>query len=217
MSTPAARASVANRRTSPASTVARTSTSQPPARSVSRTAMTARAAWRAAAGFVIRTARVTSVPLLPEQVEPELAQRAHLVRPRHGRAAAAHGLEARLGPPLRADAELQARPQGVADVHLPALALAEARVEDDEGLAAQLPSRRQLRTGERLRGIRGAKLEVVERDAQIRDERALDLPGHAGGDQAHRVAHHAGALGAPTLPAAPVRVRRAEEQERNDL
>src|SRR2546426_12418779 len=103
---PAARASVAKRRASPGSAVARTSTSQPPPRSVSRTAMTARAAWRAAAGFVIRTARVTSVPLLPEEVEAQLAERAPLNLPAaHDGAAAAHRLETRLGPPLGTDAE----------------------------------------------------------------------------------------------------------------
>src|SRR2546427_424089 len=143
---PAARASVAKRRASPGSAVARTSTSQPPVRSVSRTAMTARAAWRAAAGLVIRTARVTSVPLFPEEVEAELVQqtpRCLPPNPRDRSAAARDGLEARLGPPLGADAELQTRPQPVADVDLPAL-LAEAGVEHDECLATELPPGRQL-------------------------------------------------------------------------
>src|SRR5258708_17663905 len=64
--------SSAKRRASPGPAVARTSTSQPPRRRVSRTAVTARASVRAAAGFVMSRARVTSVSPLPEQVEPHL-------------------------------------------------------------------------------------------------------------------------------------------------
>src|SRR2546428_4774153 len=219
MSTPAARASVANRRTSPASAVARTSTSQPPARSVSRMPMTARAAWRAAAGFVIRTARVTSVPLLPEEIEAELAQRTPLrlrPQPPDRGAAAADGLEARLGPPLGADAELQACPQPVRDVHLSPL-LAEAGVQDDERLATQLPPGGELGAGERLRRIHGAELEIVERHPQVRDEGALDLAGDAGGDEAERVAHHRRPIGRAALPGAPLGIGRTEQQVRDDL
>src|SRR5207247_4464797 len=54
----------------------------------------------------------------------ELMQRAPLrlhPDPPDRRAAARDGLEARLGSPLGADAELQARTQPVADVHLPPL------------------------------------------------------------------------------------------------
>src|SRR5437773_6942986 len=176
--------------------------------------MTARAAWRAAAGFVIRTARVTSVPLFPEEIEAELAQRAALrlhAQPPDRGAAATDGLEARLGAPLGTDAELQARPQPVRDVHLSTL-LAEAGVQDDERLATQLPPRRQLGAGERLRRIHGAELEIVERHPEVRDEGALDLAGDAGGDEAECVAHHA-----RPLAAGPLDGGRAEQQVRDDF
>src|SRR5205807_2987709 len=96
-----------------------------------------------------------------------------------GHAAGAQRLEARLGAPFRADPELQARAQRVADVHAlaaaGALTLAEAAVQHQERLAADLPSRRQAGAGQRIARVVGTKLEIVERHAQVRDEFALQL------------------------------------------
>src|SRR5258708_11165304 len=97
----------AKRRASPGPAVASTSTSQPPPRRVSRTAVTARASVRAAAGFVISNARVTSVSPLPEQVHTDLAGGSRGLLDRVRAEAGADGLEARLGAPLGGDAVFQ--------------------------------------------------------------------------------------------------------------
>src|SRR5207249_50091 len=139
------------------------------------------------------------------------ALRLHAQPPDRG-AAATDGLEARLGAPLGTDAELQARPQPVRDVHLSTL-LAEAGVQDDERLATQLPPRRELGAGERLRRIHGTEFEVIEWHTEVRDEGALDLPGDARRDEAQRVAHHPRPVARPAL----LDGGRAEQQVRNDF
>src|SRR5690348_9379214 len=185
-SMPAARASDAKRRASPALAVASTSTIQPPARRVSRTARTALASVRAAAGLAMSRACVTSVAALPEEIEPHLA-RGDDVRLHRDVGTGAHRLEAGLGPPLIVEAELQTSPQRVGHRGLPALA--EAGVHQEERLPADLPPRREAQPGERVRRVSGTDLHVIERHPEIRHQAALHFPRHDAGHRAldHRV------------------------------
>src|SRR6266567_7887595 len=206
MSNSWSRASAAKRRASRGPSVASTSTSQPPPRSVSRTAVTARASVRAAAGLVTSSARVTLVPPLPEQVDAHLALVGRVLLDRDRTAAAADGLEARLGAPFRADAVLQARTQRVG--HADLLALAESRVEHEERLVADLPPGGQLRARGRIGRVAGAELEVVERHTQVRDHRAFQLPrDEARGGAAHQ----------RPLPSRQLEARPAAHEVRDDL
>src|SRR3989441_11134080 len=104
MSNPCSGAAAAKRRASPGRAVASTSTSQPPPRRVSRIAVTARASARAAAGFVIRSARVISVALFPEEVEARLPDHVSRLRLGQGVGADADRLEARFRAPFGANA-----------------------------------------------------------------------------------------------------------------
>src|SRR2546429_9815840 len=120
MSNPCSGAAAAKRRASPGRAVASTSTSQPPPRRVSRITVTARASARAAAGFVIRSARVISVALFPEEVEARLPDHVPRLRLGQGIRADADRLEARPPAPLPADAGPEPQPQRVAQRHPPA-------------------------------------------------------------------------------------------------
>src|SRR5205807_8957272 len=141
-SNPCAGASTAKRRASPGRAVASTSTSQPPPRRVSRIAVTARASARAAAGFVIRSVRVISVALFPEEVEARLPDHVPRLRLGQGIRADADRLEASLRAPLRANAELEREPERVAQRDGPALA--EPRVHDQERLGPELATHGEL-------------------------------------------------------------------------
>src|SRR5512146_380341 len=166
-SNPSSRPRSASRRASPAAAVTASSTLHPPPCNTSRTAPMARASVRAAAGLLIRSARVTSVPPLPEQIDAHLP-----LQDVEGRAATAltHRLHARFRAPFRAEAELQARADGVsrrAGTH--------PRPHDEEGSRADLLAERERRPHERVVGITGADLYVVERDPQIGHHAALDF------------------------------------------
>src|SRR4051812_36097617 len=159
----------------PGPVVASTSTSQPPLLSVFATRSMLTRAVRAAAGLAMSNERVTSEHPFPFNVGADLIG----IRDRDSEVLAAGGqrrLYTGLQTPFPAEPEFQARAQIVV-AELAEILRTEACVQGQEGLAAELPPRGQLR--ERLHppamGHTRPDFDQIERHAQILDQRALQL------------------------------------------
>src|SRR5437879_3349512 len=114
----------------PVSAISPASKPRPPPARVSAVPVPARASAPAADGFVIRSARVISVALFPEEVEARLPDHVPRLRLGQGIRADADRLEASLRAPLRAKAELEREPEPVPQPH--GSAPADPRVHDPE-------------------------------------------------------------------------------------
>src|SRR3989442_1131091 len=109
---------------------------------------------------------------LPEDIEAHLLGDGRGTQDGIVERAVAHGFEAGFGTPLGAEAELQRGAERVGEARL-AGTLAEARVQHEEGLRANGPSRGELRAGETGGGITRTDLDVLWRDCENRHHRRL--------------------------------------------
>src|SRR3954453_14431903 len=154
---------------------ATTSTSQPPLLSVFATRSMLTLAVRAAAGLAMSNKRVTSELPFPFNVRADLIG----VRGEYSKVLATgrqRRLHTGLQAPFPAESEFQTRAQIVV-AELTEIFGTKPRVQSQEGLAAELPPRGQLR--ERLHptamGHTRSDFDQIERHAQILDQRALQL------------------------------------------
>src|SRR5437867_3406083 len=156
----------------------RRSTIHPPGTRSLTISVTACACPRAANGFVITSARVILVAPLPEEIEADLARRGRYEQVQVP-GAGTQRLEAGFRAPLRAEPVLHGRAQGVRPTGLARrLSLcAIPGVHHHERLRADRPPRRDLGTRERIRHVARSNLEIVERNAEIGHDGALQLAG----------------------------------------
>src|SRR5918992_3034910 len=154
-----------------------TLTSHPPLLSVLATRSTPAQAVRAAARLAISSARVRSELPFPPDVGADLIGIRRCVTEAEVYSAGLEGwLDAGLQAPLPAKAEFQARAQ-IGVIELSQVFRTEPCVQRQEGLAAQLPSGRQLR--QRLCPTAAAHtrsdFNQIERYSKVLDQGALQL------------------------------------------